>query len=220
MAKKITRATLNELAKEMDLLSEQEQQAYLGGGSGTKTDPYSEQEFDSFIISGHFPGGYVQFSGDSSPIYLDASYTIEAIEAIESKRKSYEFRGSVFYMTMPDVGIGGQLRYGGTVIIESGVLTVLATDYLRTGPFSSLYTTHVNTLEIYVNGTLVDNIPVRLDNNPRIYQEGHVPLGQASVNLTQYHGHVEIKFRRGYTHNSGSGFVPGADCETIYSKRR
>lgn len=31
MAKKITRATLNELAKEMALLSEQEQQAYLGG---------------------------------------------------------------------------------------------------------------------------------------------------------------------------------------------
>lgn len=82
------------------------------------------------------------------------------------------------------------------------------------------YNVNDNTLEVYVNGVLIENIPVRLDNNPIIYQAGHVPLGQASVNLTQYHGNVKIKFRRGYTHNSGLGYVAGADYETIYSKNR
>lgn len=60
MAKKITRATLNELAKEMALLSEQEQQAYLGGGSGTEIDPYTYDEYLQMSASGNWKGGYVE----------------------------------------------------------------------------------------------------------------------------------------------------------------
>lgn len=68
MAKKITRATLNELAKEMALLSEQEQKAYLGGGSGTEMDPYTYIEYSRLADNGLWTGGHVEGLGYISTV--------------------------------------------------------------------------------------------------------------------------------------------------------
>lgn len=68
MPKRITRATLNELEKEMLPLSEQEQQAYLGGGAGTESDPYTLYEFLMLRAGGDQRGCWVLSQG--YPVYV------------------------------------------------------------------------------------------------------------------------------------------------------
>lgn len=57
--RKITLQTLEELAKVMPVISEDETRSYIGGGSGTRTDPYTYEEYRQLTASGSFPGGYV-----------------------------------------------------------------------------------------------------------------------------------------------------------------
>ena len=61
--KKLTRKNLDELAKVMPVLSETEQRMFVGGGSGTASDPYTMEEFESMLISGTWEGGFVQDYG-------------------------------------------------------------------------------------------------------------------------------------------------------------
>lgn len=65
MKQKLTALSLEQLAKEMPVLSEQEQQAYWGGGTGTKDDPYTYQEYSQMLDSGTWSG--VLFMAISGP---------------------------------------------------------------------------------------------------------------------------------------------------------
>lgn len=65
MAKKITKATLAELAREMSILSEQDQYSYYGGGNGSSFDPYTYEEYQNLVFSGSWHGGYVLGSVDT-----------------------------------------------------------------------------------------------------------------------------------------------------------
>lgn len=91
MAKKITRATLNELAKEMALLSEQEQQAYLGGGSGTETDPYTLYEFLMLRGSGDQRGCWVLSQGYPVYVFSGQSFDNTLDEVVVTGRQSGYF---------------------------------------------------------------------------------------------------------------------------------
>ncbi len=61
--KKLAKKNLDELAKIMPLVSQQEQGEILGGGTGTQEDPYSYSEFQTFSSSGNWNGGYVESIG-------------------------------------------------------------------------------------------------------------------------------------------------------------
>ncbi|MBR8719832.1 hypothetical protein IX307_001058 [Bacteroides pyogenes] len=58
--RKITRKNLDELAKVMPALSEQVQKSFVGGGSGSQSNPYTEAEYDSMLASGMWNGGFVE----------------------------------------------------------------------------------------------------------------------------------------------------------------
>ena len=60
--KKISIGLLDELAKNQQRISELEMKGFLGGGSGTIDDPYSEYEAAISIDFGTFKGGYVEDS--------------------------------------------------------------------------------------------------------------------------------------------------------------
>ena len=60
--KKISIGLLGELAKNQQRISELEMKGFLGGGSGTIDDPYSEYEVAISIDFGTFKGGYVEDS--------------------------------------------------------------------------------------------------------------------------------------------------------------
>ena len=60
--KKISIGLLDELAKNQQRISELEMKSFVGGGSGTLDDPYSEYEATIAIDFGTFKGGYVEDS--------------------------------------------------------------------------------------------------------------------------------------------------------------
>ena len=51
---------MDELAKVMPALSEQVQKSFVGGGSGSQSNPYTEAEYDSMLASGTWKGGFVE----------------------------------------------------------------------------------------------------------------------------------------------------------------
>lgn len=89
--RKITVGTLAELAKRMPVLSEEVQRSFIGGGDGTQTNPFTESEFDKFLSSGHFPGGYVLFNGDTSGTYISASCGTSGVVVTNKEIKDGEF---------------------------------------------------------------------------------------------------------------------------------
>ncbi len=90
--KKLTRKNLDELAKVMPALNEHVMGTYIGGGNGSQADPFTEQEFDNFLSSGYFPGGYVFFNGDSTGIYIQGGCgTSAVIVSGNSVHESFSF---------------------------------------------------------------------------------------------------------------------------------
>nr|WP_314697821.1 hypothetical protein [uncultured Prevotella sp.] len=57
--KKLTKASLSELAKSKEIISFREQKSYVGGGSGSKEDPFTAFEFRELVDHGHWTGGWV-----------------------------------------------------------------------------------------------------------------------------------------------------------------
>lgn len=60
MKRKLTRKSLDELALIMPVLSEDVQRRYVGGGDGSKENPFTEEEYDSMVNAGTWDGGYVE----------------------------------------------------------------------------------------------------------------------------------------------------------------
>lgn len=70
--RKLTRKSLDELAKTLPAIEESLQMSYVGGGNGTSASPYTQAEFDSMVSSGTWNGGYVEdwgYTGDETYIY-------------------------------------------------------------------------------------------------------------------------------------------------------
>lgn len=58
--KKLTRKSLDELAKTLPVIEKSLQMSYLGGGDGTAANPYTEYEYECMVSSGTWKGGYVE----------------------------------------------------------------------------------------------------------------------------------------------------------------
>lgn len=61
--KEVTRKSLDELANTMPIINEMSQHSMLGGGTGTRDNPYTQMEFDQMSYSGSWLGGYVEGMG-------------------------------------------------------------------------------------------------------------------------------------------------------------
>ena len=61
--RKLTKKNLDELAGMMPRISEIEKMSIVGGGSGTKEDPYTIDEFDSMCDNDNWKGGFVVGQG-------------------------------------------------------------------------------------------------------------------------------------------------------------
>ncbi|MFA6703070.1 MAG: hypothetical protein WCS06_10465 [Dysgonamonadaceae bacterium] len=58
--RKLTRKSLDELAKTLPVIEESFQMSYVGGGDGTSISPYTQAEFDAMCSAGIWSGGYVE----------------------------------------------------------------------------------------------------------------------------------------------------------------
>lgn len=137
MARKITRATLDELVKEMPPLTEQEQRGCVGGGSGTINDPYSESELDYMLKSYSWSGGYVFFNGTTTYVADDAVIYGEGgrsgLEDFYSLINSY-VGGAADGISSLQQGQYGQVtsrfaRYGGGAATALDVAVLLSKGY-------------------------------------------------------------------------------------------
>ncbi|MDD2283958.1 MAG: hypothetical protein PHQ11_00955 [Paludibacter sp.] len=61
--RKLTRKSLDELAKTLPVIEKNFQTSFIGGGSGTSADPYTAAEFDSMLSNNNWNGGYVEGMG-------------------------------------------------------------------------------------------------------------------------------------------------------------
>ena len=57
--KKLTLKDLQSLAHELPVVSEKEQRVYVGGGTGSNLNPFSEEEYRSMLGDGTWEGGFV-----------------------------------------------------------------------------------------------------------------------------------------------------------------
>ncbi|MDR0891810.1 MAG: hypothetical protein LBN24_04270 [Mediterranea sp.] len=64
--KKITKSSLDELAKIMPVVSHEEECHILGGGTGGSDDPYTVEEYERMLASGTWNGGFVSDWGYSA----------------------------------------------------------------------------------------------------------------------------------------------------------
>lgn len=85
--KKLTRKSLEELAKIMPMINENTQRGFVGGGIGSEDDPYTEHEYDVMCASGTWKGGYVSGWG----------YTSEDVEITGGG--SYDVNAAINYLT-------------------------------------------------------------------------------------------------------------------------
>lgn len=75
--RKLTRKSLDELAKTLQVIEESFQMSYVGGGDGTSANPYTVTEFDSMCSSNNWNGGYVEGMGyvaNDTYIYGNSTY--------------------------------------------------------------------------------------------------------------------------------------------------
>ncbi len=70
--RRLTRKSLSELAQKMPVLSEEVQSSYIGGGDGSKKNPFTMEEYISQSFS--FKSGWVDLHGNNNPEYMTCCY--------------------------------------------------------------------------------------------------------------------------------------------------
>lgn len=111
--RKLTKASLSELAESKEIISFREQKSYVGGGTGTRNDPYSIEEYNSLIDNSNWNGGWVLKDQDSIPIYVGGTQA----DTEESYNGGTDFSGGTKYNGGTDgngdVAYDGKTRYDG-----------------------------------------------------------------------------------------------------------
>lgn len=88
--KKLTRQSLDEMAKTLPVIEKKSQTGYVGGGNGTSAEPYTYDEYDNLLSYGSWNGGYVEGIG-----YVNA-------DAYVYGSSSYPNGVSQEYLSFPD----------------------------------------------------------------------------------------------------------------------
>ena len=119
--RKLTKASLSELAKSKEIISFLDQKSYIGGGTGTRHDPYSIEEYNSLIDNSNWNGGWVLKDQDSNPIYVGGTQA----DTEESYNEGTDFSGGTKYNGGTDgngdVAYDGKTRYDGGTDDKSDV---------------------------------------------------------------------------------------------------
>jgi len=124
--RKLTRKSLDELAKTLPVIEESFQMSYVGGGDGTFEYPFTETEFNDFLFKGHFPGGYVTFTGDSYPRFFEGSYAASGV-TITGYGGGEIIDTSDLYQYKSEVGVSDVVTGLSTTVISALTNTMTGT---------------------------------------------------------------------------------------------
>lgn len=178
--KKITRKSLDELAKTMPVLNEIDQRRFVGGGDGSTINPYSQKEYDLMLSTDTWRGGFVSgmgyVYGDVNIMLPGHSTTPKTGEFVTAAQlyaekndsdKSGVLNGTTSHLYGPFPSSDGILSIFNTLFGESDIA-----NYFRSHPDGRLYrvvTTFPGNLGATVykydyydeNGTLVGTVTNR-----------------------------------------------------------
>jgi len=109
MRKKLSIEILESMCCEKDILTKEVQNIYIGGGDGSKNNPYSMDEFYAMLDSGTWTGGYIQDSegisyGMAETRVYGGGYTNYAGSYIGSTASYTEHTMTSFILSMESSG--------------------------------------------------------------------------------------------------------------------
>lgn len=144
--KKLTRKSLDEMARTLPRISEIKQCSFIGGGTGTKDDPFTEQEFNGMLENGSWFGGFVQdmgYVGMDITITPNGSSTPMNGQFVNAADLLYESNGdnkSGFWGDVVEF-VTGIVRVSDKIL---GYLNAFEGDskiveYFRSNPYGQLY---------------------------------------------------------------------------------
>jgi hypothetical protein len=145
---------LERLAKEMQVLSTEEQRMFLGGGTGTQYDPYTTNEFDTLRSAGSWFGGYVEGRD-----YVDASgFWGGSSGSNGSDSSSGNYGSSGYYGSSGDNGSSGNYPPENGTHVEDGMCTLGAI-------MKAVYELGMNTTYSEINRELLGYQVINLDGS-------------------------------------------------------
>ena len=112
--RKLTRKSLDELAKTLPVIEESFQMIYVGGGNGTSASPYTQSEYNSMVSSGMWNGGYVEDWGYTFTDLAVTSYDPDSL------RKTGVSSYDLMYASGFEIGFNAGLSR--TVIDDIGAI--------------------------------------------------------------------------------------------------
>ena len=120
--KKLIKSSLEELAKVMPVLSEEEQRVYVGGGDGTRTNPYTFTEYESLLNENpNLSGCFVTDSKDTVSYCLSsAKITAKKEDYINNNDSDTTKEPFSFYKLMEKTDSGTFFDSGYNESIDSG----------------------------------------------------------------------------------------------------
>jgi hypothetical protein len=207
--KKLTRLSLDELAKVMPVLTENEQRLCIGGSGNYPY--YSYSEYESLLASAMWTGGYVEGQG----------YTLGEVTCSTSGTITNTFSSNSTNGYIPgNWGIAVNYTMNSYSVISNGIMNVGATMYNANGIYGDSYGANV---VVRVNGTLISNTVLTTYSGGELFASGHCSLGGATINMPSG-GLVEIVLNsyQIYSKYTGDGYGSGSVSvsEVIYSGYR
>ncbi len=199
--RKITKESLDELARNLPIISEDECRSYIGGGDGSPDSPYTETEMDQMIESGSWQGGYVLIN--NRPQYMGPGVICSAPK---SRMYNYSQTASGYVFAEHMGAVGGLYNVSGNIVVGQGQLTVSSIlrrittpPGLGDGEFSAV-------AELYVDGQLVERRSIQRHEQAYLTTLGDVPVGEAVFDIRPYYGRrVEVKIGASMRFDGGYG---------------
>jgi hypothetical protein len=202
-AERVGKISLFSMASSLNVLSENETKSVLGGGDGTSSNPFTEEEFYAMLDAGTWTGGYVAGLGYAAPEVTVTGYYKYKFSDTDL---NYDF---VEQIGVHECTVSGSYSFSGSKIKMS----------------ASLSGTHVNgalsrsgRAKLYVNGTLVSTVSFQTSGS-YISAPGKHPIGEAMFDLSGYTGTIRIEVEGSFTSYSNCYWGGTADC-TIYTGER
>lgn len=236
--RKITRQDFQKLQQHYPVLTEEEMRYYVGGYS----DGYSSGGIDDWLNhgfggydpngnyhwysgytldelnnwEGDWPGGWVYGLGYVAPDTVIYGYYGD------TSRPHYEIFNSTHFNYDFVEGMGAGATYQSSIAVRNsnGILDIACT--IKGIPGYSVTYTYSGCVEIYVNGQKREETYLYRDpNGTYLTEQGTGYIGGATVDLSKYHGQVEVKvITSGGRGDSYTGYSANSGSTTIYNEYR
>lgn len=198
---KLIRKSIDELAISMPVIGDLEQKGLIGGGDGTRGNPWTLAEYHSHY--GCFFGGYVDF-GEDGVIYIGSSFgNGDVSQTSYSGLHSMQYEHSFLnYVPTEGVGVTGSLSIKGAVSASDNQVYVSMSAYVA-NPSAVVR----GRVEIYQNGVKTGEQLLTIPENGYITDGSHYSfVGESRFNVSPNANTIYIRIYPTCSYGDSSGY--------------